>query len=188
MYLCILFSKPLMVIDLIYYFQKHQQISQLEEDMNSLVKSAVLFGVGVSDFKQLKQCNKELRLLKQLWDYINIICSSIDDWKTTLWSDINVEQMDMDCKRFAKDIRQLDKDMRSWDAFINSELTVKNMITSLHAVSDLQNPAIRDRHWHQLMQATNVCILVVYSIFYIGETSRNLNKRIYEHKKRFKNW
>lgn len=128
--------------------------------MNTLVESALLFGVGVVDFKQLKQCNKELRLLKQLWDYINIICSSFDDWKTTFWSDINVEQMDMDCKRFAKDIRQLDKDMRTWDAFINAEMTVKNMITSLHAVSDLQNTAIRDRHWHQLMQATNVSLFV----------------------------
>uniref|UniRef100_H2ZKB5 AAA+ ATPase domain-containing protein n=1 Tax=Ciona savignyi TaxID=51511 RepID=H2ZKB5_CIOSA len=33
---------------------------------------------------------------------------------------------------------------------------VKNMITSLRAVGDLQNPAIRDRHWHELMQAAKV--------------------------------
>lgn len=34
--------------------------------------------------------------------------------------------------------------------------TVKNMVTSLRAVGELQNPAIRDRHWEQLMQATHV--------------------------------
>ena len=34
--------------------------------------------------------------------------------------------------------------------------TVKNMVTSLRAVGELQNPAIRDRHWLQLMQATQV--------------------------------
>lgn len=34
--------------------------------------------------------------------------------------------------------------------------TVKNMVTSLRAVSALQNEAIRDRHWLQLMQATQV--------------------------------
>lgn len=30
------------------------------------------------------------------------------------------------------------------------------MVTSLRAVGELQNPAIRDRHWFQLMQATQV--------------------------------
>lgn len=82
--------------------------------------------------------------------------ASIDAWKTTKWKDINVEQMDIDSKKFAKDIRSLDKEMRSWDVFIGLDNTVKNMITSLRAVNELQNPAIRDRHWHELMQATKV--------------------------------
>ena len=53
-----------------------------------------------------------------------------------------------------KDIRALDKEMRSWDAFNGLEVTVKNMLTSLRAVGELQNPAIRDRHWQQLVTAT----------------------------------
>lgn len=138
--------------------------------MNSLQASAALFEVNIPDFKQLKQCRKELRMLKQLWDYIVIFCSSINDWKTTLWSDINVEQMDIDCKRFAKDIRQLDKEMRAWDAYTGAESTVRNMLTSLRAVGELQNPAIRDRHWQQLMQATNVSrtgdFYIIWLIFF----------------------
>ena len=39
---------------------------------------------------------------------------------------------------------------------IGLDSTVKNMVTSLRAVGELQNPAIRDRHWEQLMQATQV--------------------------------
>lgn len=82
--------------------------------------------------------------------------TSFEDWKTTKWKNINVEQMDIDCKKFAKEVRSLDKEMKTWDAFVGLDNTVKNMITSLRAVSDLQNPAIRDRHWQQLMQATQV--------------------------------
>ena len=73
-----------------------------------------------------------------------------------MWSNIDVENMDMECKKFAKDIRGLDKEMRGWNAFIGLELTVKNMLTSLRAVGELQNPAIRERHWEQLVQATRV--------------------------------
>ena len=47
--------------------------------------------------------------------------------------------------------------MRAWDAFTGLDSTVKNMVTSLRAVGELQNQAIRDRHWEQLMQATQVC-------------------------------
>lgn len=46
--------------------------------------------------------------------------------------------------------------MRAWDTYSGVESVVKNMITSLRAVAELQNPAIRDRHWQQLMQATGV--------------------------------
>ena len=130
----------------------------MEKEMAALLDSAGLFEVNVPDFKQLKQCRKEIKLLKTLWDYVIMVRSSIDDWKTTPWKEINVEQMEMDCKKFAKDIRGLDKEMRAWDTYIGVENTVKNMLTSLRAVSELQNPAIRERHWQQLMAATKVCV------------------------------
>lgn len=51
--------------------------------------------------------------------------------------------------------------MRSWETYILLEKTVKNMLTSLKAVSELQNPAIRERHWQQLMKSTKVIYLIV---------------------------
>lgn len=50
----------------------------------------------------------------------------------------------------------LDKEMRSWDTYTSLEAAVKNMLTSLRAVGELQNPAIRERHWQQLMRSTKV--------------------------------
>lgn len=128
----------------------------MEKEMESLQISAALFEVSIPDFKQLKQCRRDLRLLKHLWDYIEIVCSCISEWKCTLWIDINVDLMDMACKIFAKDIRMMDKELRTWDVYLGVESTVKNVITSLRAIGDLQSPAIRDRHWQQLMAATKV--------------------------------
>uniref|UniRef100_A0A8C8YTJ5 Dynein axonemal heavy chain 17 n=1 Tax=Prolemur simus TaxID=1328070 RepID=A0A8C8YTJ5_PROSS len=136
--------------------KQQKSIASMESTMESLSKSGGLFEVTVPDYKQLKACHREVRLLKELWDMIVTVNTSIDDWKTTKWKDINVEQMDIDCKKFAKDVRSLDKEVKTWDAFVGLDNTVKNMITSLRAVSELQNPAIRDRHWQQLMQATKV--------------------------------
>ncbi|KOC63714.1 Dynein beta chain, ciliary [Habropoda laboriosa] len=132
----------------------HKEIMMLERQMKDIQESASLFEVMVPEFKVLRQCRRELKMLKQLWDYVNIVRSSIEGWKTTPWRKIDVENMDIECKKFAKEIRALDKEMRSWDTFVSLEATVKNMLTSLRAVAELQNPAIRERHWRQLMNST----------------------------------
>ncbi|XP_074967774.1 dynein axonemal heavy chain 9 [Phalacrocorax aristotelis] len=144
-------EKPYQLLD-----AKHIEIKQMESAMTSIYESAGLFEVMVPDYKQLKQCRKELCLLKELWDMISLVNASLDDWQTTKWVDINVENMDLECKKFAKEIRNLDKEMRAWDAFTGLDSKVKNMLTALKAVAELQNPAIRERHWNQLMQVTGV--------------------------------
>uniref|UniRef100_A0A3Q3DHJ9 Dynein axonemal heavy chain 17 n=1 Tax=Hippocampus comes TaxID=109280 RepID=A0A3Q3DHJ9_HIPCM len=134
----------------------HRQIQEQEAVMASLVESASLFEVTVSEYKQLRQCRREVGLLKELWDMITVVESSMAEWKTTPWGDIHVEDMEVECKRFSKDIRGMDKEIRAWEAFAGLEKRVKNLLISLRAVAELQNPAIRVRHWHQLMAATGV--------------------------------
>ncbi|KAK2522722.1 Dnah9 [Columba livia] len=144
-------KKPYQLLD-----TKHIEIKQMESAMTSIYESAGLFEVMVPDYKQLKQCRKELCLLKELWDMISLVGTCLDDWQTTKWVDINVENMDLECKKFAREIRNLDKEVRAWDAFSGLDSKVKNMLTALKAVAELQNPAIRERHWNQLMQVTGV--------------------------------
>lgn len=128
--------------------------------MMNLDQSAQLFEVQMPDFKQLKQCRKDIKLLKSLWDFTNIVHSTFTDWKKTRWREINAEAMDTECKKFAREIRNLDKEMRGWDVYMNIEADVKNLMISLKAVTELQNPAIRDRHWQELMQATGVSFVM----------------------------
>lgn len=48
-------------------------ITGMEKEMEALSKSAGLFEVSVPDYKQLKACHKEVRLLKELWDMIVLV-------------------------------------------------------------------------------------------------------------------
>ncbi|XP_076398736.1 dynein axonemal heavy chain 9 isoform X2 [Peromyscus maniculatus bairdii] len=134
----------------------HTEIQHMESTMATISKSADLFEVNVPDYKQLRQCRKEVCQLKELWDTIRMVTSSIHAWEATSWRNISVEAMDSGCKQFTRHIRNLDKELRAWDAFTGLESTVLNTLTSLRAVAELQNPAIRERHWRQLMQATGV--------------------------------
>ncbi|XP_033278738.2 dynein axonemal heavy chain 9 isoform X2 [Orcinus orca] len=135
---------------------RHMEIQQMESTVASISESASLLEVTIPDYKQLRQCRKEACQLKELWDTIGMVTSSIHAWETTTWLDINVEAMDLECRWFARHIRNLDKEVRAWDAFTGLESTILNTLTSLRAVAKLQNPAMRARHWRQLMQATGV--------------------------------
>uniref|UniRef100_A0A8C4MX33 Dynein axonemal heavy chain 11 n=1 Tax=Equus asinus asinus TaxID=83772 RepID=A0A8C4MX33_EQUAS len=128
----------------------------LEEEMLQMQESTHLFEVALPEYKQMKRCRKEVELLKGLWDVIIHVRTSIDNWTKTQWRQINVEQMDVELRRFAKEIWSLDKEVRVWDAYAGLEGMVKDMMTSLRAVAELQSPALRDRHWHQLMKAVGV--------------------------------
>ncbi|ROK76652.1 Dynein heavy chain 9, axonemal [Anabarilius grahami] len=63
---------------------------------------------------------------------------------------IHKQLEEMECKRFSKELRALDKEARSWDAFSGLDGTVKNTLISPRAVAGLQNPAIRPCRWFLL--------------------------------------
>ncbi|GAB6022905.1 Dynein heavy chain 9, axonemal [Chamberlinius hualienensis] len=134
----------------------HSDVTQMEKEMAEIMESSFLFEAHVSDLKNLKYCRRDISRLKLLWDHILMVRSMMDEWKTTAWKEIDIEQMELECKRLTKDIRALDKDMKSWEAFLDLEMMIKNLLTALRAVGDLRNSAIRQRHWEQLMEATGV--------------------------------
>lgn len=49
----------------------------MESDVAELSKSAGLFEVAVPEYKQLKACHRDVRLLKQLWDMIVLVCAVV---------------------------------------------------------------------------------------------------------------
>uniref|UniRef100_A0A4W2DC87 Dynein axonemal heavy chain 11 n=1 Tax=Bos indicus x Bos taurus TaxID=30522 RepID=A0A4W2DC87_BOBOX len=144
-------ENPYTVLD-----KANQELEALEEEMLQMQESTHLFEVALPEYKQMKQCRKEIKLLKGLWDVIIYVRRSIDNWTKTQWRQINVEQMEVELRRFAKEIWSLEKEVRVWDAYSGLEGTVKDTMTSLRAVAELQSPALRDRHWHQLMTAIGV--------------------------------
>jgi dynein heavy chain len=109
----------------------HHRICAMEKYLEELSNWAALFEVPVSEFRGLKNCRRETIMIKQLWDYSYVIRSSVDNWKTTHWKEIDVERMEIECKHFAKNIRGLDKEMRAWDAYIGLDASVRDLLTSL---------------------------------------------------------
>jgi dynein heavy chain len=130
----------------------------MEEEMVDLEARAALLTVRLPEYKQVRACRKELGFMKELWDTIFAVRFQFAAWSSTLWNDVDVEMMENACKKMVKEIRLLPKEARAWEAFNGVDADVKNMITSLGAVNLLQDSAIRERHWGQVMETTGVKI------------------------------
>lgn len=53
-------------------------------------------------------------------------------------------------------MQSLDKDARGWDVYVKLDHALKDLLTALRAVTQLQNCAMRERHWAQLTAAMKV--------------------------------
>ena len=137
----------------------HVEVAALEREMGALHESASPFEVNTPDYRQLKACRRrEVGQLKQLWDVVKLVHSSIEEWKTTLWRQVKVETMDIDLKKFVKDIRALDKEMRAWDAFsgvdstVNDQKNIRLAVDKNSSYLSLTELAFRDMKWFGLVK------------------------------------
>lgn len=132
------------------------EILDLEQRQQKLTESSVLFELLGPDVTKIELCRRDLKLSKIMWDFAISIEATINDWKKTPWKKIDIEVMDQECKKFGRELRGLDPATRTWEPFLYMEASLKNLMTSLRAITELQNPAIRDRHWAELMATTQV--------------------------------
>lgn len=56
----------------------------------------------------------------------------------------------------SKEVKAMDKDVKDWTIYMGLEATIRNMVSSLKSVAELQNQSIRERHWEELMASTKI--------------------------------
>ena len=66
----------------------------MEEEAKDLQTLESLFELQRTKQKELVDCKNELVQLKQMWDLISIIDGQFDNWKETLWDNINADDLE----------------------------------------------------------------------------------------------
>lgn len=114
----------------------------------------LLFDMAMSGYRELKDSQEDLVLLKNLWDAIAMVNYTFEDWNSTLWDRINTDDLLMRVKELGAQVKAMPKEMRGWKLYAWLQDIVKNMSTVLPLISDLHSDTMRDRHWNQLMDVT----------------------------------
>ncbi|XP_037943923.1 dynein beta chain, ciliary-like [Teleopsis dalmanni] len=133
-----------------------QQLFHFAAINRRYIRCAKLLDINLPDETPLQLCAAELKRVKQLWDFVCVIESCIIDWHATPWQAIDTDEVDAECKKFTRDLRTLDKSIRDWEPYTYIVGVLKDLVASLRAITELQNPAITERHWMGLMQLTKM--------------------------------
>lgn len=137
----------------------HKDLLDIESAAAEFVELATLFDFPEAMNKSSEMVTSmrtDVILVKKLWDLVNIVQTTLEEWQGTLWNDINVGGMEEEAKTLAKSIKSLDKRLRNFDAYLGIDTFLKNFLVTLPAVSDLRSPSMRERHWKLLMKVTGV--------------------------------
>ncbi|KAI9142914.1 dynein heavy chain and region D6 of dynein motor-domain-containing protein [Paraphysoderma sedebokerense] len=156
--------------------QVHLDVMAMENEAAALRKSSEIFEINVPQYKQLSDCRRDVGMLKQVWDLVGLVKFMFEEWRLTLWTEIDVDGMDGICRDLGKELRRMDKEIKGWDVYAGLDQMVKDMITSLRAVGELRSNAIRDRHWKQLMKTTGVTFVLTQDMKFQDLLSLQLHK------------
>jgi dynein heavy chain len=114
-------------------------LTNIEEEATGLRNLQELFDLNPSEFKELKDCRSDLKMLKQIWDMTAHVQSQFSDWMKTTFKNVQVDLLLEETKKLQKQLKGFSVRMKSWDAFKGLETEVKNMATSLPLVQDLRS-------------------------------------------------
>ncbi|CUG51588.1 dynein heavy chain, putative [Bodo saltans] len=124
---------------------------RLENESVTYGELETLFELARSDFKELRESRHELFLAKQVWDLVNHVNLSFEDWMTSTFVDVDVEGFLDEIRRMVKQLKGQPMQAKQWQLYKGLEDEVANMNKSLPLCAELRTPAMRPRHWDELL-------------------------------------
>ena len=136
------------------------EISQLLTEKQELINVCAILDIQVPKMDLLELCLSNLKQLKLIWDITLYTLKRFDYYKQQQWQLIDVEYIEQFSKDLLKDLKKMDKDIKSWHVYAFIEQYIKDTTTQIQMIGELKSPFIKQRHWEQLMQLTKVNIII----------------------------
>jgi dynein heavy chain, axonemal len=121
-----------------------------EQELN-LSKGLAVFKLEQTPNKEIGLINNELELLSQIWQLNQQWSSTYDAWRSKPFMELESAEMEESVQKFQKRLQKMGKEMKDWDVYQVAKDKVNQLRRIIPVLQDLRNPALRDRHWTQLM-------------------------------------
>ncbi|XP_018102433.1 dynein beta chain, flagellar outer arm [Xenopus laevis] len=130
------------------------RVQMLQNEAKDLKELQELLESTVIDFSILTNCEDLLRNLQLVWLNVDSILKEQAMWKSKLWQNMETEELYKKNGQQLKLLQSLPREVQEWDVYKQTLEAVNSIHMTLPLIEDLSNPAMRTRHWKQLVRQT----------------------------------
>ncbi|CAG9462277.1 unnamed protein product [Pedinophyceae sp. YPF-701] len=137
-----------------------KMLEQLQEELDAklqrkdeLMTAERLFGLPLTTHPELVAVQTELGRLSEVYEVYTQHRENVKVWSGMLWAELEVSQMVIETESVVASLRKL-KHLKQMPLYQTVEKTIVGFQDSLPLMTNLKSPALRKRHWQQLMEAT----------------------------------
>ena len=138
------------------------QLETLEMKVHEFREFEDLFELQQSNYLELSETRQEIKQLKDLWDFKSMVMHIYSNWRTSLWKDVNTEDLEHQNRKLRKHLKDRGNSspvIKGWQIFRDIDALIATMNVALPLVHDLHSDAMRKRHWSCLARICNVKII-----------------------------
>lgn len=130
-----------------------RKIAAVHDKEKSLKGGLKVFQVDHAPYKEVMDTEKDIGHLEALWAVAAEWDRLYDGWKTCPFADIDTEQMEQQAQAQLKKLVRLAREVKDkdWEMVVHYRKIIEQFKRVMPLVQDLKNPALRDRHWKQLV-------------------------------------
>uniref|UniRef100_F7E952 Dynein axonemal heavy chain 2 n=1 Tax=Callithrix jacchus TaxID=9483 RepID=F7E952_CALJA len=132
--------------------QVRAMLMAMREEENSLRANLGLFKIEQPPSKDLQNLEKELDALQQVWEITRDWEENWNQWKTGWFLTLQTETMETMAHGLFRRLTRLAKEYkdRNWEIIETTRWKIEQFKRTMPLISDLRNPALRERHWDQV--------------------------------------
>jgi dynein heavy chain len=128
-----------------------RQIEENSTNEELLKKGLAVFGIEYSQTKILPATRSEMETLKIVWDLVSEWSDAYNIWKQEQFLALDLVKVEEVVAENAKKIIKLSREAKDWEVLTYLRDKVNQVKRVLPVLQDLRNPALRERHWSQLV-------------------------------------
>ncbi|XP_066578473.1 dynein axonemal heavy chain 2 [Amia ocellicauda] len=128
------------------------QLDALQEEEATLRHGLGIFTIEQPSSKDLLALDKDLELLQGVWEVSREWECLWGEWKTGRFEALQTESMEQAAQGLFKRLHRLGRELKDkhWDIVDVSKSRIEQFKRTMPLISDLRNPAMRERHWTQI--------------------------------------
>ncbi|CAH6786111.1 Dnah2 [Phodopus roborovskii] len=132
--------------------QVRAMLMAMREEENNLRSNLGIFKIEQPISKDLQNLEKELDALQQVWEITRDWEESWNQWKTGCFLTLQTEAMESMAHGLFRRLTRLAKEYkdRNWEIIETTRSKIEQFKRTMPLISDLRNPALRERHWDQV--------------------------------------